>query len=685
MVMAENILSRITSKWETGNRTDFERYVDQFDDNVLEILGFPTESPLDFLRRYLRDDLEHLTKDYNANVGNRKSTTNRASELAKPWLKFVDFEELFDDGRRYFGEDYNLDPIFHGLAYMHDSTKLDRPYCIGVSAMDIMLEGRPYADVRGIPPKHFTAFMGQVVEYIMNLSGEFAGAVAVSDWIPCMAYYVDKERIPMKSGDLYNKLYKLVGDNWEEFQRLVTKHSLVSVEQSWQHAVHIVHNKYRADGDPPYTNISINSPAVVADMFDNYVFPDGSKVLDHLDTIMKIQQVIAEFMYRGDPSKGGVQYRFPVITANFKPSDVGTPWWNYIMGLNHKGVFNICHAEMFSSCCRLLSDWKQMAKFKFYSNGSGGLKIGSHRVITQNLPGIAHTVEDKTNMLKHFRKLMDDTIEWSAKTLYSHKHGMLGRRFDIGYNKFFSHFIDQIGRPIKKNDILIGPWLHPNMLFSTGGVHGAPDVVYLLGEDVMEDRGMRLGEWLMAHIVHEFNKYGTMFNKPAWTKDGIYMAFNVEQVPAESASYVMASFFGDKQYSNQFVPLEEECSIWDRVRVEGRLSKQLTGGSMTFLSLNKMMSPEQSVKFHRAVMEKSDYSINQFCVSHGWTVCSECSPKYQNDEEFVGIHEYCPKCGKHETIHHEERVVGYMVPHLNINTPRLQLDVKKRHRSKITW
>jgi anaerobic ribonucleoside-triphosphate reductase len=147
------------------------------------------------------------------------------------------------------------------------------------------------------------------------------------------------------------------------------------------------------------------------------------------------------------------------------------------------------------------------------------------------------------------------------------------------------------------------------------------------------------------------------------------MVFNVEQIPAESASHSMARFFGDDMYSNQFVPLDQNVDIWKRVEIEGRLSKIMTGGSMTFLHLGKMMDKDQSRVFHERVMQKSDMGLNQFCIDYGFSHCKKCNIRE------VGRIEKCA-CGA--PMRHYQRVVGYMVPEASVNRPRVSNDISKR-------
>lgn len=617
---------------EPDTLDEFMSIMDNLDPFVKHNLGLDAEEPLKWLRRYdAAATVGEMTSSPNASVGNQKNSRNRASEMAAPWLKMRAFDEMHSWGTMAFGNEFSLDPIFNGLVYIHKASKLDRPYCVGASVLDIMQDGRPYADIPGMKPKHFSAFMGQVFEYVLNMVGDWNGAIAVSDWMPGMAYYVQKEGIPMSA-----------------------------VRQEWQSIVHKFHNKWREDGDPPFTNTSFNSPAVMQQIFKTAVFPDGSNILDYMDTIMEVQDTILQFMHEGDPSKAGIQYKFPVMTANFTPTDVGTDWWKRVARLNHNGFLNICHAAMFSSCCRVLSDYETMLKMKQYSNGGGGIKTGSHLVAALNLPGIA--IHANYNYTK-FMELLDDLIDHCVRYLYIHKHFILGKRARSGYNPFLAKFRDEAG------DILdVGPWLHLNMFFSTIGVHGIPEMVEYLGEDIVEKDGVKLASSILSHIVKRANDYSKHFTENVGD-DHIIMVFNVEQIPAESASHTMAAFNGDDIYSNQFVPLDRPVDIWKRVEIEGELSKVLTGGSMTFLHLGTMMDQDQSEIFHERVMKKSNFNLNQFCVDYGFSLCKPCNRKE------VGRVERC-SCGR--LMRPYTRVVGYMVPEASINEPRAIGDVQKR-------
>jgi len=631
LVVEIHQISRGNLGQEPATCDEFRGLLKSQDPWVLKNLGIEYTDPLEWLRKYdAASTIGEMTSNPNASVGNQKNSRNRASEMASPWLKLRGLDELWSWGKEVFGKDFSLDPVFSGKLYIHKLSKLDRPYCVGASCLDIMQDGRPYADIVGKPPKHFSSFMGQMFEYVLNMVGDWSGAIAVSDWMPGMAYYVRKEKVPD-----------------------------TAIRQEWQAIVHKFHNKWREDGDPPFTNTSFNSPSVLEDIFKTAVFPDGSNVLDYKDEIMHVQDVLLQFMAEGDPSKAGIQYKFPVMTANFKPEDIGSPWWEKVARKNNEGFLNICHAAMFASCCRLLSDYRTMLKMKQYSNGGGGIKTGSHMVVALNLPGIAKSTKGWSEFMDELGVMIDHAVRY----LYIHKHFILGRRIKDAYNPFLAKFRDDAG------DVLdVGPWMHLNMFFSTIGVHGVPEMVQEFGEDVTEKHGARLAERVLTYIVNRANDYSKQFTENVGD-DGIIMVFNVEQIPAESASHTMASFFGDEMYSNQFVPLDQPIDIWKRVEIEGRLSKILTGGSMTFLHLGSAMDPDQSLLFHKRVMQRSGGNLNQFCVDYGFSLCKKCNTKV------VGRIEKC-SCGR--PMRHYQRVVGYMVPESSVNRPRVVNDIRKR-------
>lgn len=565
------------------------------------ILGLDHMNPIENAENYFKNQTVGLTSiDPNANVG-QISPNSFMAEMAKPFLKLYFYKRLFKAGQKIYGEQFTLRHIFSGDIYVHDATKI-QPYCVGVSALDILTEGRPYSTPIALPAKRLESYMGQLTEYMMDCSQEWAGAVAATDLVPCMAWFVEKGK-------------GRVGiDNIPYIDK--------EIENVFQSFVHVLNNKFRVGGDSPFTNISVNSKEVYNDIFNHYTFPDGKTVEDLWSTVDRIQRIIVNFMEKGQSN--GLPYRFPILTANFKsnPKEKNTDWFRWIAEKNAKGFMNVNFAEKFAMCCRLNLEFD----FKQNSFGGGGVKLGSMRVANVNLPRMAyHVLKEKDDMELAFYSLISVTIDRAIEYLTAYSkvfHDLV----DEGYLKFFRE---------------PAVWFNTNMFFATVGFCGMYDAAEMIaqktGSDVFQ---------IEEKIIDIF-----LF-KTRDKSNGI--KFNVEEVPSESAAGTMAKFnrdFGETKtyYSNQFVPLQLDISLNQRMKIEAKLQSRLTGGGMTFLNFDAPLTPKQSLEIHNKMMDMGFQG--QFCINYGFTQCKDCE-KVQ-----YGIHDKC-ECGSHNVLN-ISRVVGY--------------------------
>jgi len=566
----------------------------------LQILGLNKLNPFEFEEKYFKNDIKDVSIDPNANIGG-KSPNNFYMEATKPFFKLMTFYKIWKTGRKLY-DTFSILPLLEGYTYFHDATKGYVPYCVGASCLDIMQNGRPYGEPISLPPKRSDSYVALCTEFLMDMSQEFAGAVAFTDFLVGLAWYTSKE----DASDKY-------------------------VLNRIQSFVHVSNNKFRVGGDSPFSNISVNSKKVLHEMFDNYIFPDDRKVGDFMDEVMRVQKIFLEFMYKGRPELNGLPYKFPVVTANFKKeniedkSELDTPWFEYVARLNHKGCFNINMSPRFAMCCRLNIDM-----FKFNSFGGGGIKLGSFRVITLNIPKIA---TDALGSELLFRGDMRKYLTYAHKLLAIERE-ILKEKIDQGFLKFFS---------LKWYDL-------DAMFFGTLSFHGLVDgVCDLLDNDITNSQVLAVMDSIIDMFLNEASREEDFF-------------INVEQAPSESATNTMAKLNRDcvEFYSNQFVPLEFPISLKERIEIEGRFSDKLTGGSMCFINLDGMMDEQQSIALHRYVYENS--MINQWCPNYGWSVCDS---KHMN----VGDHGHCPECGS-INMQHFERVVGYLVNREHVNKAR---------------
>jgi len=544
-----------------GLETNFIKELKRVPFENIKILGLDRINPFEFEKEYFNGKLKHVSIDPNANVDGR-SPNNFYMEATKPFFKLMTIHKIWEVGKKMY-EGFTLYPLLAGYVYFHDATKGYVPYCVGASCLDVIQEGRPYGEPISNPPKRSDSYTALCTEFLMDLSQEFAGAVALTDFLVGLAWFTSKEFVTDKY--ITNRL---------------------------QSFVHVANNKFRVGGDSPFSNISVNSERVIHEMFDNYMFPDERTVNDFMDEIMYIQKLFIEFMYKGRPEADGLPNKFPIVTANFKKenledeAELDTEWFKYIARKNHKGYININTSPRFAMCCRLNIDM-----FKFNSFGGGGLKLGSFRVININLPKIAHEAFENLGLVDFVINL-DTALKYSHKLLNIERE-ILKEKIEQGFLKFFN---------VKWFDL-------DNMFFGTLSFHGLSDANQILsGLDITD----KTGQYFVSEVIKQF------LREAESEKD---YHINVEQAPSESATATMAKINNDvvDYYSNQFVPLDLPIDLKERINIEGMFSDLLTGGSMCFINLDALMDEEQSLKLHEYIYKNS--MINQWCLNYGWSVC----------------------------------------------------------------
>jgi len=626
----------------------------------LHLLGLDKLDAVQFSHDYFSKLLTETSIDPNANVGGI-SPNNYLSEIAKPYAKYVFFQKLYEKGHE-MNTDFTLEHIWNGSIYIHDATKL-QPYCFGVSATEIATEGRPYSSLPAAAPKRLGSFMGQTTEFIMDCSQEFAGAIAVTDLVPWMAWFIEKDG-PKRQIDEIPELIRI------RYHEVLYPYTDKEIENVFQSFVHVLNNNFRVGGDSPFTNISINSKQVYYDIFDHYVFPDGKTIDDLWETIKRVQKIIIDFMAKGRPD--GLPYRFPILTANFKadPSELESEWFKYVTEHNAKGFMNMNFAERFSMCCRLQLD----LSFKQNSFGGGGVKIGSMRVANLNLPRIAYkskyestVINGKRNPSSNeeiFFSELSDYIDRAMEYLVAYSK-IFKEMIDVGYLKFFRE-------PSK--------WFNMNMFFATVGFCGIWDCAEIMYREPLYVRSS-FGVFdpnkktLLEKRVDFMEKIiDMMVEKTKEKSNGI--KFNVEEVPSESAAGRMAKFntldYGEEKeyYSNQFLPLNMDIPLHKRIEIESRLQSKLTGGGMTFLNFDAELTPEQSYEIHKHMLETG--FTGQFCINYGYTHCPNCS------DTIMGKQEGLCDCGFERDFY--TRVVGYLAKQSDTATTKsLEIDERSNY------
>ena len=295
--------------------------------------------------------------------------------------------------------------------------------------------------------------------------------------------------------------------------------------------------------------------------------------------------------------------------------------------------------------CRLIND-EEMLDVASTSNsfGAGVLSsIGSHRVVTLNFNKMALEAES----IDDFWKIYTYRVEAAKDILIAHK--------------VLIHVLEQIGL----QPFITRGWIDLNRLFSTFGILGLYEC-----EKVLKKRFGAEGD-LKKKILTFLNRKARLYTK----KNKGYV-FNIEQIPAESMAVKVCSadkiIHGDTYikyplYANQFVPLWEEASLWDRLRIDGEYTKNLTGGGIVHATVGQRLTREQAKEI---ICFALGCGCEHFAIN---TVYSECI----NSHVSMGSFSTCPVCSE-DISTQLTRVVGFFTPVKAWNKTRREFDFPQR-------
>jgi ribonucleoside-triphosphate reductase len=576
---------------------------------------------------YFTKKLADITVDQNANANESTSPNNYSAEVVKGIMKIEGYYLLWKYSKKRYGlrvANKLIRVIWDGDLYFHDPTGIQLPYCWAFSTTPLMVEGRPYGQLQSLPAKRADSFIAQVIETTMDLSQEFVGAVAPSDVLINYAWYAKKEN-------------KLDTEIINDFQKLV----------------HVLNNKFRVSGQSPFTNISLFDRKNMEIVWKDYRYPDGSAV--DVEYVMHVQKLFGSWFAKGDPATG-LPYRFPVVSVNI---NVGTDktitdedFLDWLSEVNiEKGVFNIYANDgtKIASCCRLSNNFERM-KFRADTLGGGGMNIGSHRVVTINLPRLGLLAnKDETT----FFKLLDNNLEKAKKLLLVHRENLLTERINNG-NGFLKFF-----QPLK--------WFNIEHLFSTVGIVGVYEANYYMGYDVTSSQGVDFTTKLLKHIEARLEQFS----------DETKYSFNCEEIPAESTAVTLARkdsiYFGDYQqfrlYSNQYIPLIKDATMLERIKLSGKFMSLLSGGGILHLNMSDKIHNKEQMKHLIKVAIRN--GVENFAINYGFCICED------NHVSIAGTSKHCPQCGKRITDY-MTRVIGYFTKVSSWNSTRREFEYPNR-------
>lgn len=657
----KNLSATLKAKYDIN---DTEK-LNEVTSKILKIHGLH-EDNFDFVKKFedgLLERINDFSIDDNSNK-NEKVMRGYLNEVEKPVDKLIGYDVLYRTLKDLYGEkeakrltgemyDYSL-----GLS---DSSNVLVPYCWALDASKLVTQGRNFGVLPSKPCKRVSSYISSLCETIHQMSNHLAGAIAIGTFFLDLTHIlIYKERKTLNEIKTDKKIRKYVENEIQQF-------------------IHSVNHLSRNGAESPFTNVSIFDSVKLKGLIDkdNYAwyFPNlkaistdndlDDKMSDEefnqyvVDYIMTIQNLYMDFFEKGDPLNNGMPYRFPVSTVNFSKKEENGELIiedsKFLKEFRKRDAFrfNLFNSTgtKICSCCRLISD-KEMLDFASQSNSLGGggtVSLGSHRVITINFARIAIEADS----FDEYKDILNDRIESAAKILKAHKL-MLMKLAEKGYEPFISNGYIQIKR-----------------LFSTFGMLGIYEANKILHQkfEIEENRDLT-GEIL------------TYFNDRVLKISNEYKLIgNIEQIPAESFAVRLADVdkiifdFDDnyyKMYANQFCPLYEDFSLFEKLETDGKYNQLLTGGGIVHIQVASETTPEQNEKLIRYACK---VGCEHFALNKVYSRCKDCG-------KVVNYKEDKCECGS-DKIEHLTRVVGFFTPIESWNKTRREWEFPRRRFTNI--
>lgn len=531
---------------------------------------------------------------------------------ANYWLKHI-YSPLI--GKAHLNADFHI----------HDLDMLTG-YCAGWSLRQLLIEGfNGVANkTEGLPPKHLTSALSQMVNFLGTLQNEWAGAQAFSSFDTYLAPYIYKDKLS------YNE-----------------------VKQQMQQFIFNLNIPSRWGSQTPFTNLTFDW-TVPNDLKDK-VPQCGNDLLlldepnltykDFTKEMAMINKAFLEVMTQGD-AKGRI-FTFPIPTYNItedfdwdsKNSDLlfevtakyGLPYFQNFIGSQYKinkSGEKIRNEEAYtpgavrSMCCRLQLDLNELLKRGGGLFGSAEM-TGSIGVVTLNTARLGFKFKkDKSTLFKETKKLMD-----LAKESLEIKRKVIQKYMDNGLYPFTKRYLGHL-----KNH------------FSTIGVNGINEMIRNFTddkEDISTIKGMRFAiEYLeyIREIIKEYqNETGNLYNLEATPAEGTTYRFAKADKNKFKNEILQAGFGENIYYTNSSqLSVKYTEDPFDALDLQDDLQCKYTGGTVLHLYLGERISTANACKtFVKKVI--SNYKLPYITVTPTFSVC----PIHGY---LIGEHQFCPNC-----------------------------------------
>ena len=573
----------------------------------------------EFLDKFVeKGTMADATIDPNANA-NHKDIRSFMTEKGKSEDKLFGLNKIFTEIKKMWGlrtAKQWLEQEFSKGFYLNDSASASYfPYCWANDLTRLATEGLFFlGGYNSQPPKHLTTYFDDVIEFVSFLSNRQSGAVGLPNVI-VWAYYFWKH-------DCENGYY--------------LKDPQTYLKQNFQKFIYRLNQPFLRIDQCAFTNVSIFDRPYLESLFGGMEFPDGSFVIDQIEELIECQKTFMEVV---SEIRTENMFTFPVLSFSllykdneFQDQEFARWASDHNIKWSDSNFFVSDNVGVLSNCCRLLSDTKKLDAF-INSIGGTALSVGSCRVSTVNLVRIAY--ESKCNKKKYL-EILKDRVLLNCKALTAMRR-VLERNIEKGLLPNYQDGAVELDKQ-----------------FCTIGGIGMYEVMDMFGYINTDDFGNKSysdeGVEFATEILTAMNEVKDTFECD--------FTFNIEMIPAENCAGVICTadnllYEQDKYfiYSNQWIPLTEQCTIQEKCRLGSLFDKQCGGGCIAHIDIeNRFATKEEAWNMLNYVASKG---VIYFAFTTKISVC-------EDKHAFIGT-QTCPRCGK-PVADQYARVVGFYTP-----------------------
>lgn len=568
--------------------------------------------------------------DANANVENKNIAT-LIGELPKSNFIRLNRRLLVDRLKDLYGKeiaDKYLNLLNSHFIYKNDETSLAN-YCASITMYPWLIGGTLSIGGNSKKPTNLKSFCGGFVNMVFMVSSMLSGACATPEFLMYMNYFICKEY----GLDYYKNVDKVVDLSIR--QRTLDK----VITDSFEQIVYSINQPTGARNfQAVFWNISYYDKYYFNSLFENFVFPDGSRPdWDSLNWLQK------RFMKWFNAERMKTVLTFPVETMALLTKDgdaADEEYGDFTAEMYSEGhsffTYISDNADSLSSCCRLRNEIQDNG-FS-YTLGAGGVSTGSKSVLTVNLNRcVQYAVKNGMPYLTYLEEVVD-----------------LVHKVQLAYNDNLKNLQEKGLLPL-----FDAGYINLSRQYLTIGVNGLVEAAEFLGIAIKDSK---------EYVTFVQNVLGLIekYNKKYRTKD---VMFNCEMIPAENVGVKHAKWDREDGYLvprdcyNSYFYIVEDTSlnVVDKFRLHGsKYIEHLTGGSALHMNLEDHLSKDQYRHLLRVAAKEG---CNYFTYNIPNTVCNDCGTI---DKRYL---KECPSC-QSKNLDYLTRVIGYMKRVSNFSEPR---------------